>query len=207
MATHTSPKCRLCRREGMKLFLKGARCDTVKCGVARREYGPGRRTWRRGRFSEYGQRLRERQKVKRYYGLMDGQFRRFFDMAERMKGNTGENLLVLLERRLDNVVYRLGFAISRRHARQFVAHGHVAVNGKKATIPSMLVKPGDAITPLREKDVTAVQAVMDAVKSRAVPSWLEVTEGPPAGKVIDMPKREEIDIDVQEQLIVEFGSK
>ena len=207
MARKAGPQCRLCRREGTKLYLKGARCDTVKCGVARREYAPGMRTWRRSRFSEYGQQLREKQKVKRYYGLLERQFRRFFDMAERMKGNTGENLLILLERRLDNAVHRLGFALDRRHARQFIAHGHIAVNGKKTTIPSALIKPGDVITPLRQKDVTAVQTVMDAVKSRTVPTWLEATDGPPAGKVLDMPKREEIDLDIREQLIVEFSSK
>ena len=147
MARYTGPKCRLCRREGVMLYLKGSRCFTGKCAIKRRETPPGMHGWRRTRRSEYGTRLREKQKVKRWYGVLDRQFQRYFEIAERMKGNTGENLLLILERRLDSVLYWTGFATSRPHARQMIRHGHVRVNGRKVDIPSALVKAGDEITP------------------------------------------------------------
>ncbi len=209
MARTTGPKCKLCRREGMKLFLKGSRCETVKCGLAKREYGPGMHTWRRrSKLSEYAIHLREKQKVKRYYGVLEKQFRRYFDLAERQKGNTGENLLILLERRLDNVVYCAGFGLSRANARQLVRHGHIAVNGKKVDIPSYSVRVGDVITPRRaEKDGSLVKDNLEISRGRTAPGWLQVQEDPPAVTVVALPTRDQVGLEVEEQLVVEFCSR
>lgn len=208
MGRHTESKCRLCRREGMKLMLKSARCETARCSFNRRDYAPGQQAWRRGRFSAYGTQLREKQKLKRYYGVRERQFRRYFHEAERQKGNTGENLLVLLERRLDNVVCRLGLAGSRAQARQMITHGHVEVNGRTATIPSQQVKAGDVIAPRqRESSSKLIASAREEIKGRPLPSWLEVTEEPLQGRVLNDPSREEVPIPIREELIVEFCSR
>ncbi|KPJ62574.1 MAG: 30S ribosomal protein S4 [Planctomycetes bacterium DG_23] len=208
MARKLGPLCRLCRREGIKLFLKGTRCDTAKCSVSRRDYPPGQHAWRRRKISDYGLGLREKQKVKRFYGLMEQQFRLYFKEAQRLKANTGENLLILLERRLDNVVARLGFALSHREARQLVSHGHMTVNGKKVNIPSYLVSPGDVITPAsKEKTQKTVRENLELTKDLGLPSWLERSTEPLQGRVLALPNRDDVPIPVQEQLIVEFCSK
>jgi small subunit ribosomal protein S4 len=208
MARYTEAACRLCRREGTKLFLKGDRCFSAKCGVERRAYPPGQHGQGRARFSDYGVQLREKQKVKRMYGLLEKQFSRVMERATRMKGRSGENLLVLLERRLDNVVFRLGFATSRAEARQLVRHGHFKVNGRKAAIPSQLVRPGDAIV-LRERSqqVARVTSALDALEGKSVPNWLEVEKAEFKGVVKAMPTREDITMPIQEQLIVELYSR
>lgn len=208
MARNTGPKCRLCRREGVKLFLKGARCDTARCALERREYPPGPQTWRRRKVTAYGLQLREKQKVKRYYGILERQFRHYFRRAERARGNTGENLLLALERRLDNVVTSLGLATSRSNARQLIRHGHVCVNGKRITVPSWDVSVGEQITPTnREKSNAAIIANIDATQNRGVPSWLELTADPPVGTVVRLPSREDVSLPVEEQLVVELLSK
>ncbi len=208
MARHTGPKCKLCRREGVKLFLKGSRCDTPQCSFERRDTPPGVHNWRRGRLSDYGVRLREKQKCKRYYGVMERQFRRLFTAAQRRKGNTGEDLLALLESRLDNVVARLGLATSRVQARQMILHGHVTVNGRKVDIPSMLAKPGDAVGVAGgEKTQKLVKANVEVTKGRGRPSWLELDEKAYAGQVLSKPTRDEVSIPIQEQLIIELMSK
>lgn len=208
MARYTGPSCRLCRRENMELFLKGDRCYTDKCALKRRNYPPGQHGQGRSKTSDYGVQLREKQKVKRLYGLLEKQFRSYFARADRMKGVTGENLLFLLERRLDNVAYRLGFASSRSESRQLVRHGHFLLNGRKATIPSMQVKTGDVIE-LREKSrtVVAVTDAMDAVVRRGVPQWLELDRDAFKGIIKALPLREDIVTPIQEQLIVELYSK
>jgi small subunit ribosomal protein S4 len=208
MARYTEAVCRLCRREGMKLFLKGDRCFSAKCGVERRAYPPGQHGQGRARFSDYGVQLREKQKVKRMYGLLEGQFSRVMERATRMKGRSGENLLNLLERRLDNVVFRLGFATSRAEARQLVRHGHFRVNGRKAAIPSMLLRPGDTIA-LRERSqqVARITAALDALEGKSVPQWLEIEKAQFKGVVKAMPTREDITMPIQEQLIVELYSR
>ncbi|RLA97948.1 MAG: 30S ribosomal protein S4 [Deltaproteobacteria bacterium] len=209
MGRYTGPVCRLCRREGMKLFLKGERCYTDKCAFERRPYPPGVHGQGRIKFSDYGIRLREKQKVKRIYGVSERQFHRYFEMADRQKGVTGTNPLVLLERRLDNTVYRLGFASSRREARQLVRHGHIQVNGRKVDIPSYLVKPGDVIE-VREKSrgMDRIKEALEAVARRGVPSWLELEADRFRGVVKAMPNREELTTPpIQEQLIVELYSK
>ncbi len=208
MARYRGSICKLCRREGIKLFLKGDRCYTDKCALERRPYAPGQHGQRRTKMTEYALRLREKQKVKRIYGVLEKQFRRYFERAERMKGVTGENLLKLLESRLDNVVYRLGFADSRSEARQFVSHGHFLLNGRKVDIPSILVKPGDVIE-LREKSRRNIKinASLEVVSRRGIPSWLELRKEEYKGIVKDYPKREEITLPIQEQLIVELYSK
>jgi small subunit ribosomal protein S4 len=207
MARYADAKCRLCRREGMKLFLKGARCFTDKCAIERRNYPPGQHGLNRGKLTPFGVQLREKQKAKRIYGVLESQFRRYFHSAEREKGVTGENLLRLLELRLDNVVYRLGFAASRRESRQMVAHGHFAVNGRKVTVPSFLTKVGDAVQ-LRpnSKNATRVDDNLNAGRG-AVPQWLELDPGAKRGVVRSLPLREDIQIPVTEQLIVELYSK
>ncbi|HUS58054.1 MAG TPA: 30S ribosomal protein S4 [Planctomycetota bacterium] len=208
MARRTGAVCRLCRREGMKLFLKGTRCETAKCSVSRREYPPGMHSWKRGKFSEYGVQLREKQKLKRFYGLLEKQFKLNFAEAERGKGNTGEALLVLLERRLDNVCYILGFAPSRSTCRQFIVHGHVRVNGRRVDIPSFLVKPGDVIEPYNsDKSKALIKGLMEQSAERQMPPWLERSVDPPKGTVMSYPTRDNITLPVQEQLIVEFCSK
>ncbi len=208
MARYNDAVCRLCRREGTKLFLKGDRCFTPKCGVERRSYPPGQHGQGRSRFSDYGVQLREKQKVRRMYGLLEKQFERTMDRASSMKGRAGENLLVLLERRLDNVVFRLGFATSRAEARQLVKHGHFHVNGRKATIPSMLVRPGDVVV-LREKSqkVERISAALEALEGKSVPQWLDIDKTNFAGSVKALPVREDITMPIQENLIVELYSR
>ena len=208
MARYNDPVCRLCRREGTKLFLKGDRCFSEKCSIDRRAYPPGQHGQARPRFSDYGMQLREKQKVKRMYGLLEKQFERTMTQASRMKGRTGENLLSLLERRLDNVVFRLGFATSRAEARQLVLHGHFQVNGRKAAIPSMLVKPGMLVV-LREgsRQIARIVGALETLERRSVPSWLEIDKDNFAGVVKAMPVREEITLPIQEQLIVELYSR
>ena len=207
MARYADAKCRLCRREGMKLFLKGARCFTDKCAIERRNYPPGQHGLNRGKLTPFGVQLREKQKAKRIYGVLESQFRRYFHAAEREKGVTGENLLRLLELRLDNVVYRLGFAASRRESRQMVAHGHFSVNGRKVTVPSFLTKVGDTVQ-LRptSKNATRVDDNLHAGRG-AVPQWLDLDGGAKRGVVRSLPLREDIQIPVTEQLIVELYSK
>lgn len=208
MARHTRAKCRLCRREGAKLFLKGTRCDTVKCALTKKDNPSGMGARFRRRPSGYATMLREVQKVKRYYGLLQRQFRKTFDAADRMKGNTGENMLVLLERRLDNAVALMGVAMSRAHARQLITHGHITVNGRRATKPSYLVSPGETIAPAaKEAVINRVKECMQAGPDREVPGWLEIKENPPAGKILSMPTRKDVSIPVQEHLIVEFCSR
>ncbi len=210
MARYTGPRCRLCRREGMKLFLKGERCYSDKCAFERRSYPPGQhgQAQMRAKRSDYGIRLREKQKVKRIYGVSEKQFKKYFDRADRMKGQTGHNLLQLLERRLDNVVYRLGFASSRAQARQMVVHGMFKVNGRTVDIPSYLVKPGEVIE-LKEKyrQNSLVQENLEAVVRRGVPQWLELDADNFRGTVKALPTREDITMPIQEQLIVEFYSR
>ena len=210
MGRYLGSSCKHCRREGMKLMLKGSRCETGKCAVEKRErhMAPGMHGWRRGRHSDYGVRLREKQKVKRYYGLGEKQFMLYFDKAERVKGNTGIVLLEFLERRLDNTMFRLGFANSRDQARQVVRHNHVLINGKKVNIPSFFVSVGDVIT-LKEKSKKnqAINESLDAVARRGIPSWLELDRDNLQGSVKSMPERHEITMPIQEQLIVELYSK
>ncbi|NOZ55603.1 MAG: 30S ribosomal protein S4 [Calditrichaeota bacterium] len=209
MARYTGPVCKLCRREGVKLFLKGAKCSTNKCPMEKRAYAPGQHgRSRRFKQSEYGRQLREKQKMKRIYGVLERQFRRYFDIASRQKGITGENLLQLLERRLDNVVYRLGFAPSRRAARQLVRHRHFAVNGRVVDIPSYLVKPGDRIQ-VREKSRTldVIHTSMRRVKEGRLVPWLELDKAALVGTFREIPSREDIPVNVSEQLVVELYSK
>ncbi len=208
MGRYTGPVCKLCRREGLKLFLKGDRCFTDKCSFERRPYAPGQHGHRRPKFSDYGIQLREKQKVRRMYGIMEQQFRIYFYRADRMKGKTGENLLILLERRLDNVVYRLGFAVTRREARQLVSHGHFKVNGRKVDIPSYLVRAGDVVE-LREKsrNIVKINENLDTVVRKGIPSWLELYREEYRGVVKTLPRREDILEPINEQLIVELYSK
>jgi small subunit ribosomal protein S4 len=206
MARYADAKCRLCRREGMKLFLKGARCFTDKCAIERRNYPPGMHGLTRGKLTPFGVQLREKQKAKRIYGVLENQFRRYFHAAEREKGVTGENLLRLLELRLDNVVYRLGFAASRRESRQMVAHSHFSVNGRKVSVPSYLVKVGDTVALRGPKHEARLDDNMNAGRG-AVPQWLEVDPAGRRGVVRGLPLREDIQIPVTEQLIVELYSK
>jgi small subunit ribosomal protein S4 len=206
LSRHTGPVCKICRREGIKLFARGEKCYTEKCEVEKRNYPPGVHVETRGKMTEYGIRLREKQKVKRMYGLTENQFKRFFVMAEKTKGVTGTNLLVFLERRLDNMVYRIGFAVSRREARQMVGHSHVAVNGKTVNIPSYLVKEGDEIA-IRHKGLISVQNALESVVRRGVPSWLEVDKDTMTGKIRLLPVREDITVPIKEQLIVEYYSR
>lgn len=208
MARYTGAVCRLCRREGQKLFLKGERCYTDKCSVTRRAYAPGQHGQSRKKTSEYGLQLRAKQKAKRFYGVLESQFSGYFDAAERKVGMTGENLLRILESRLDNVVYRVGFASSRKEGRQLVRHGHYTVNGKKVDIPSYQLRAGDVVAVCQKsagKD--KIKGVSEANGSRPVPKWLDVTRDKLEAKVIEMPNREDIDLDVEESLIVELYSK
>jgi len=206
LSRYTGPVCKICRREGMKLFEKGEKCYTEKCGVEKRNYPPGVHVETRRKVTEYGIRLREKQKVKRMYGLSENQFKRWFAMAEKAKGVTGTNLLVFLERRLDNMVYRLGLAVSRKEARQLVSHTHVTVNGKTVDIPSYLVKEGDEIE-IRHKDLPSVKDALESVVRRGLPSWLELEKEAMKGKVKLLPTREDISIPIKEQLIVEYYSR
>ena len=208
MARYTGPVCRLCRREGMKLFLKGERCYTEKCGIEKRNMPPGQHGRRRAsKMQGYGVQLREKQKVKRTYGVLEDQFRRYFEMADRTRGITGVTLLQLLERRLDNAVYRMGFATSRSQARQLVRHGHFLVNGKKVDIPSYSLKAGDVVSVRQtSRQNPAILHAVGEVKGRGIPEWIAL-EGELGAKVLSMPTREQINLPVQEQLIVELYSK
>ena len=208
MSRYKDEQCRVCRREGQKLFLKGSRCYTDKCSIARRNYAPGQHGQRRKKMSEYGTQLREKQKTKAYYGVQEKQFRKYFEMASVTKGVTGERLLQILESRLDNVVYRLGFGVSRAQARQLVNHGHFEVKKKKVDIPSYLVKAGDVVA-VREirKDNKTIKENVENNSSRPIPAWLEKDNEKLSGKVIRLASREDIDIPVKEHLIVELYSK
>ncbi len=208
MARYTEAACRLCRRENMKLFLKGERCYTEKCAVERRPYPPGQQGQGRHKFSEYGIQLREKQKVRRIYGVLERQFRHYYEEAARKKGITGEQLLTMLERRLDNVVYRLGFASSRTEARMLVRHGHVRVNGKRVTMPAFQVNTGMTVT-IREKSrqVGRIAEALQNVEKRGVPDWLELDAKSFTGTVKALPAREHVTMPIQEQLIVELYSK
>jgi len=206
MARYTDANCRLCRREGQKLFLKGERCYSSKCAIEKRNYAPGQHGQSRKKMSDYGLQLREKQKAKRFYGMQEKQFRNLFEKAARRQGKTGENLLILLETRLDNAVYRLGFASSRKEARQLVVHGHFTVNGKKVTAPALELKAGDVIK-VKEKSTNSPKFKEIKEMSITVPSWMAVDVEKLEGKVVAVPTREEIDTPVAEHLIVELYSK
>jgi small subunit ribosomal protein S4 len=211
MGRHTDPVCRLCRREGIKLFLKGTRCDSPKCAIDRRDTPPGMHGYRRGKSSEYGVRLREKQKLKRFYGVFERQFRRYFELASRSPENTGEVLLSIMERRLDNIVHRLGYALSRAAARQLVSHGHILLNGRVATIPSMLVKVGDTISVKSNPRSLQLVKLTLTENPPPVPDYLERTGAePPAAKVTRLPTRADVDPriqNIQENLIIEVSSR
>jgi small subunit ribosomal protein S4 len=208
MARYTGPACRLCRREGMKLFLKGDRCFSEKCAIERRSYPPGQHGQSRPRFSDYGVQLREKQKVRRVYGVAEQQFSNVMARATRMKGPTGENLIQLLERRLDNVVFRLGFATSRSEARQLVRHGHFLVNGRRCTIPSMVLKPGARVALAESsRSIARITSALDALEGKSVPPWLEIDKGAFSGTVKALPAREDMTLPIQEQLVVELYSR
>jgi small subunit ribosomal protein S4 len=208
LARYREAVCRLCRREGVELYLKGDRCFTDKCAIKRRGYPPGQHGQRRPKHSDYGVQLREKQKAKRIYGILERQFRNYFEKAERMKGKTGDNLLILLERRLDSVVYKLGFSQTRRESRQTVRHGHFIVNGRKVNIPSFLVRAGDVIE-LREKSrkIPNINESLDAVVRKGIPPWLELERDTFRGTIKALPARVDIQEPIQEQLIVELYSK
>lgn len=208
MAKYRGPVCRLCRREGEKLFLKGSRCMTEKCAIERRSYPPGQHGQGRPRLSDYSLQLREKQKLRRIYGLQERQFRGVFKRAERQSGVTGDALLRLLECRLDNVAYRLGFGSSRKEARQMVSHGHVTVNGKRVTVPGALVKVGDVVEVReRSRKLAAIQAALDAVDSRGIPEWLELDKAAFKGTIRSLPTKEQITLPVNEQMVVELYSR
>jgi small subunit ribosomal protein S4 len=209
MARYIGPVCRLCRREGMKLFLKGERCYTEKCAIEKRNLPPGQHgKARKAKMLGYGLQLREKQKVKRTYGVLENQFRRYFEAADRQRGITGETLLQLLERRLDNAIYRLGFATSRPQARQLVKHGHFLVNGKKVDIPSYQLRQGDVVSLRQSSEKNpAILHAIEEVKGRGIPEWLSLDAAASSGRVVSLPTREQINLPVQEQLIVELYSK
>ena len=208
MARYRGPECRQCRREGLKLFLKGERCYTDRCAIERRNYAPGQHGRMRSKFSDYGNQLREKQKVKRLYGILEKQCRRYFRKASRQKGVTGENFLSLLERRLDNVVFRLGFATTRNEARQLVRHRHFLVNGKLVDIPSYLLNPTDTIEPKeKSRKMNRILEALESVERRGVPRWLTLDKEHFKGTLSELPTREEITIPIQEQLIVELLSR
>lgn len=208
MARYTGAVCRLCRREGQKLFLKGERCYTAKCSINKRPYAPGQHGQGRKKLSEYGIQLREKQKARRYYGVLESQFEKYFEMASKKKGITGDNLLQILESRLDNVIFRLGFASSRPEARQLVRHGHFEVNGKKVDIPSYLTKVSDIIT-IREGSMESskIKAVLESTASKIVPKWLDLNKDTLEAKIVSLAAREDIDLPIEEHLIVELYSK
>ena len=208
MSRYKDEQCRICRREGQKLFLKGERCYSDKCAISRRNYAPGQNGQKKSKLSEYGTQLREKQKTKSFYGVGEKQFSRYFEMAANSKGKTGETLLTLLESRLDNVVYRLGFASSRSQARMLVTHGAFDVNGRKVNIPSYLIKAGDVIS-VREikKDNGTIKAALESNSARPVPTWLEKDSEKLSGKVVRLAAREDIDLPIEEHLIVELYSK
>ncbi len=208
MARYTESVCRLCRREGIKLFLKGSRCYTDKCAIERREYAPGQHGQARQKLSDYGLQLREKQKVRRFYSVLERQFERYFEMASRRKGITGEYLLQLLERRLDNSTYRLGFASSRSEARQMVLHGHILVNGKRASIPSMLMRTGDVVEVRpKSQEQQRIAEALKMVEQRGVPAWLELDSAHFKGVVKALPARSDVTFPIEEQLVVELYSK
>ena len=208
MGRYTGPVCKLCRREGLKLFLKGDRCFTLKCAIEKRNYPPGGHGQRRSKHSEYGLQLREKQKMKRLYGIQETQFRTYFRMAERQKGITGENLVRLLEQRLDNVVHRLGLGASRAQARMLIVHGHIRVNGRRVTIPSYLLRAGDVVEiQPASREMEAIKAALEGAKKRRVPSWLELDAANFTGTVRSLPSKDEMAIPVQEQLVVALYSK
>ena len=208
MARYTDAVCRQCRREGQKLFLKGERCYTEKCALARRAYAPGQHGQGRKKVSEYGTQMREKQKVRRYYGMLEGQFAHYYELAEKMPGQAGENLLTMLESRLDNVVYRAGFASSRKEARQLVLHNHYTVNGNKVNIASYRVKPGDVIAvKANSKSSDKFKAIQGANASRPTPMWMDVDKENMSATIVRLANREDIDLDINEQLIVEYYSK
>jgi small subunit ribosomal protein S4 len=206
MARYTGPNCRLCRREGQKLFLKGERCYSGKCAIDKRNYAPGQHGQSRKKISEYGLQLREKQKAKRFYGMLETQFRNLFDKAAKRKGMTGENLLIMLETRLDNTIFRMGFASSRKEARQLVTHGHFTLNGKKVDIPSLEVKAGDVIK-VKEKSQNSPKFKEIKDMAISVPAWITVDVEKLEGKVVAIPRREDIDTPIAEHLIVELYSK
>ena len=208
MSRYTGPVCRLCRAEGAKLFLKGDRCYTEKCGLTKRNSKPGQHGTRRGKISEYGLRLREKQKLRRFYGINETQFSTIYKKATGMSGQTGHNFLQLLERRLDNVVYRLGLGVSRSQARQLVCHGHFTVNGRKLDIPSALLKVGDVVAVAEgSRDVPTIKQNAEASASRSIPAWLEFNPEAMSGSLVAVPVREQIDVPVNEQLVVEFYAR
>jgi len=208
MARYTGPSCKLCRREGQKLFLKGERCYGGKCALSRRAYAPGQHGQAKKKLSEYGIQLREKQKAKRFYGILESQFRKYFEMAAIKKGITGEVLLQLLESRLDNVVYRMGFGTTRAEARQLVTHGHFEVNGKRVNIPSYLTKVGEAIDVCeKSKKSSRFKEILDITGSKVVPKWIEVDQENLKGKVVALSLRDDVDLQLQEHLIVELYSK
>lgn len=208
MARNVGPQCRQCRREGMKLFLKGDRCFTDKCAFERRAYAPGQHGQGRRKLSEYGMQLREKQRAKQMYGILERQFRRYFEMADQMKGVTGDNLVLILERRLDNMVYRMGFARSRSQARQLVKHGHFLINGRRVNIPSYLVCQGDSVTVAEgSQKMAAITEAMESVERRGLAEWLLVEKGEFRAKLMAYPSREQLALPIQEQLIVELYSK
>ena len=208
MARYTGPACKLCRREGKKLYLKGERCTSGKCALDRRNTAPGQHGAAKKKMGEYGIQLREKQVTRRYYGVLERQFKNYYEEAARKDGMTGENLLVLLERRLDNTVYRMGLAESHREARQLVLHAHFTLNGKKVNIPSILVKPGDVISVKEaSRDSAKFKALAEALESKTAPKWLDVDKTNLTAKVVSFPAREDIDFEFNEQLIVELYSK
>ena len=208
MARYKDAVCRLCRREGTKLFLKGDRCFSAKCGIERRAYPPGQHGQGRARFSDYGVQLREQQKVKRMYGLLEKQFADTMSRASRIKGRAGGNLLVLLERRLDNVIFRMGFSTSRAEARQLLRHGHFLIDGRRASIPSMLIKAGAVISVAeKSRKIARISGALETLESRSIPQWVEINKEAFEGTVKSLPVREDITMPIQEQLIVEWYSR
>jgi small subunit ribosomal protein S4 len=210
MGRYLESSCKHFRREGIKLFLKGNRCHTAKCPIEKKQknLAPGMHGWRRGRSSEYGVRLREKQKVKRFYGIFEAQFMRYFHQAERLKGNTGQTLLQLLERRLDNVVYKLNFAASRKNARQLITHGHIYVNGRKVSLPDFSIDVGDKITVKgNDKSNKTIKQQVEQNPNFATQSWLQLDRAKPEATIVSMPTRDDVQIPVEEQLVVEFCSR
>ena len=208
MSRYTGPVCRLCRAEGTKLFLKGDRCYTEKCGLTKRNSRPGQHGTRRGKMSDYGLRLREKQKLRRFYGLNETQFSTIYEKASKLPGQTGHNFLQLLERRIDNIVYRLGFGVSRSQARQLVSHGHFTVNGRKLDIPSAILRPGDVVAVAEgSRDMVLLKENSEAAAVRSIPAWLSFNPDSMTGNVLTVPVREQIEVPVNEQLVVEFYAR
>ena len=208
MARYTGPQCKLCRREGEKLYLKGDRCGSVKCGVTKRKYGPGQHILGRKKMSKYGTQFREKQKLKRFYGVLERQFSIYFKKAESKKINTGEYLLQMLERRLDNVVYLILFALSRKHARQLISHGHIAVNGRKVDISSYIVKAGDVIKPVDKDNVkNLIKTNIESSGGQKIPEWITVSNEGLEGRIMQIPTRDDISVQVDEQYVIEVCSR